>query len=67
MTKSLTPIGISEYVPRTISSIQQVLSTLPISLQAPEQYRIRWAITRGGKYLGLDDSLQMRLFPLTSV
>ena len=50
-------------MPRTISSIQQVLSTLPISLQAPEQYRIRWAITRGGKYLGLDDSIQMRLFP----
>jgi len=62
-TKSLTPIGISDFVPRSISSIQQVLSTLPISVQAPEQYRIRWAITHGGKYLGLDDAIQMRLFP----
>jgi len=62
MTKSLTPTEISGYVPRTISSIQQVLSTLPISVQAPEQYRVRWAITHGGKYLGLDDSIQMRLF-----
>jgi len=62
-TKSPTPIGISDYVPRSIASIQQVLSTLPISVQAPEQYRCRYAITHGGKYLGLDDSIQMRLFP----
>lgn len=63
MTKSLTPIGISDYEPRTISFTQQVLSTLPISVQAPEQYRCRYAITHGGKYLGLDDAIQMRLFP----
>ena len=62
-TKSPTPIGISDYVPRTIDSLSQVLSTLPISVQAPEQYRIRWAITHGGEYLGLDDNIQMRLFP----
>ena len=61
--KSTTPTTTSGFVPRSIASIQQVLSTLPISVQAPRQYSIRWAITHGGRYLGLDDAIQMRLFP----